>query len=441
MKIDFNTFISAEYNNDYRMPIRELFEDEDRLKYKFDFVRFPEECIKYLQYNKEYHKGLYHLLDTYERFFVNNELKGRYGRIYCQVYYCFYCFLKEKSWREELSNDTKSWIQRKWLSICVNSASDPDIEYFFQNSRIDPTKPIDAEFEIHNILFDDTEKLKKEFDGPEQKPYLESVLDWFLKRYNLTTAFQIISQIEKHRFFVRLLKWIYRTNQSLIVALCVLLSVISLPLLTKFSIDCVTSGTKFLNDFPIFKNPGIEYFNKDLVIYNNLISPLLAFIYLGLLVLVPYFAFTRSVMWLKLIVLRLSGAIILGFLVLWTTGDVWKYSINITPGAAGIIFVVANLIAYLYLKIEITNAKVVSSEIKARAAIIWLLGIVESLIMSLVISDFSAQYFITIESHHPLCGIFGIIYPQVVFIYSALALLIGIFVQIIWEEKPITQSL
>lgn len=452
LKRSFKDYISCISGENLNKAMGELYEAENDNQYSFDFVDLPDKCIEYIrdldeelvvkkkEKRNDYPKTLFNILDAYEKFFIERGLKDRYLQTYCRIYYCFCLFLTR--WEDKLEINNIAWIRDKWLHICAQSVLDRNIGYLFQTNKIDPnSQEINAGYQIIDMLFDKTDKnvLKAEFQKLDQIPRLKSFGDWFLRCYDLIAAYKIISQIGRFsRMFSGILNKVYRSNWSLITMFLLPSLLIVVLLLTSPSVDFVKSANGFLNDFPICKNPNLEFFNKEAVVYNNPISLILLGIYIGL----PFFIILAiiNIMWLKIIAPRLLAAIMLGFIVLGAAEEMWRYAAKINAWTALVIFLLSNLVSYAYLNIEITNAKI-SKNPRRQAGAIWALGFFESLIASLILSDLASQYFVFIENHRPLCGIFGIIYPQVVLIYSALALLIGIFVQVIWEDKPITHPL
>jgi len=102
---------------------------------------------------------------------------------------------------------------------------------------------------------------------------------------------------------------------------------------------------------------------------------------------------------------------------------------------------VAIIASFVYLQAEISKNVKEKRKVSRRSRSILFLGLVESLTMGLVFCDLFGAQLVKSSSDKILQGFFGLIYPKVVLLYFPLALFIGIFVQIFWEEKPITHPL
>ena len=169
---------------------------------------------------------------------------------------------------------------------------------------------------------------------------------------------------------------------------------------------------------------------------------------------------------------RLLGGIIVGYLPLLMTGEMWQFCMNITWLEFLQIIIASLLACWIYLYVEVNNAIRDKDEAFKRANSVLLLGCIESLIVGLVFCslfgpiliekavfpkqsiDLTQKSFLLHlpkEIHAPI--LFGLlnalgvkdsvhfVYPPVILLYFPLALFIGIFVQILWEDKPITEPL
>lgn len=145
---------------------------------------------------------------------------------------------------------------------------------------------------------------------------------------------------------------------------------------------------------------------------------------------------------------RMFSAIIVGYLALVMQGDAWKLAYRMyTYHPLLLLFVAMPLIfiaSFAYLYIEIAKISANWKDRLKRTLLIWIIGLLESSVIGLVICKFISEYFssiilgledVFIEPVHCLG------YPQAFFLFFPLAMFIGIFVQIIWEEKPITHPL
>jgi hypothetical protein len=210
--------------------------------------------------------------------------------------------------------------------------------------------------------------------------------------------------------------------------------------------------------------------------FNIYAEKLFSLLFLVLIVYFVYslyrFCWRRDVYWFKKMIPRLLGGIIVGYLPLLMTSEMWEFSMNITWLEFLQIIIVSLLACWIYLYVEVNNAIRDKNEAFKRANSVLLLGCIESLIVGLVFCslfgpilidkvafrggsiDFTQKYFLF---HLPkeidapiLFGLLNVpffknlvhvVYPPVILLYFPLALFIGIFVQIIWEDKPITEPL
>jgi len=101
---------------------------------------------------------------------------------------------------------------------------------------------------------------------------------------------------------------------------------------------------------------------------------------------------------------------------------------------------------YIYLLVEMSNIKGIN-KIKTKALRILVRGYSYSLIIGVIISDiFGSNLLDRIHQgdqflHIYYNGVFGNIYPEAVLLLSPLALFIGIFLHLLWEDKAITEKI
>jgi hypothetical protein len=386
----YEDFIAVSYDN-YRKPIEELFDEE----WGFNFYYFPRESIEFIKGRKCFHKTLYELLKTYENFFNEKGLRERYLLVYCQIYYCFSLILKK--WGTELderndkigqewSDQVKDWIRRKWLRICIESESNPDIKSIFEANLIDPKGKIDAEKQIDEMLFD-RQELKSEFADQKWKSHLDIVSIWLLQRYNLKLAWGLSINMP-----------ISVIIRNIIIALMILY-------------------------------PPIIIFG----FFRTIIFSLYA-----LFVIFLFAVFVgRSILLLRILLPRLIAGIIIGYLPLFFNDTPWKILEKMLDDPRlGIITVVLALIfSFLYVFNEIYKTVKDIRIACGRTLLIYSMGLIESFAIGAVLLDIITQFF-CIEAN--TIGLFGYICPKILYIYFPSALFIGFFTQMMWQEKPIT---
>ncbi len=175
--------------------------------------------------------------------------------------------------------------------------------------------------------------------------------------------------------------------------------------------------------------------------------------------IVLYFLLGHQLDWIKIIIPRLAGTIVVGYVLLVVTAEIWEFSLRYYQKEKIVcliqyiaIITTALLTSLIYLFIEVNNLVKKPWLAFRRALSLFLLGVTESFIIGLILFDLfangmtnglmsdlgiNADKIVEIR----IDGFFGRIYPLPLILYASLALVIGIFVQIIWEDKPITEPL
>jgi hypothetical protein len=133
----------------------------------------------------------------------------------------------------------------------------------------------------------------------------------------------------------------------------------------------------------------------------------------------------------------LTGAMV-GYLVLIFSNDVWNMIDRLHHTAGEAIVALTIIGAFLCLANEMRSTLRRTGRVFARTVAVLLMGLAETFSVSLILCDlFGAGMSAQPEAGLP--GIFGRLYPRFIVITAPLALLIGIFAQTIWEDKPITE--
>lgn len=318
-----------------------------------------------------------------------------------------------------------------WLRICVNTDNDKHNNFYFDISSHD------REQEVCNIIFDIHKKgtLHQYFKDGIGVNYTYFLISWFLKHYNLSTTTKIISKI--------FLKKEYSTHLSRFQELkkfgCFFTPLLFLVLIIMlvFSYSNVSIFQEISDRF-ISICSNIEYFeNINLFTTILLWAYPLTFIFFFLSILKNF------LLWFKIFLPRMIGGIVVGFFPLLFGEEAWKIINNLSDLEGSFLFIFSILFSGFYLYVEVHNTikdKIISF---FRALRVLCLGLIESFIVGLIIMDLITIAYTPLLkfNYEPIVGLFGVIYPKILILYFPLALLIGIFVQIIWEEKPITQPL
>jgi hypothetical protein len=156
---------------------------------------------------------------------------------------------------------------------------------------------------------------------------------------------------------------------------------------------------------------------------------------------------------LRLFVPRLAGCIVVGYLPLVVGAETWQFIGELAQSRGEwrllVMIGLAILVACGYLVLEMHSIIGQSQGLWSRALKIYILGLAWSLVIGLIILDILAPTFKKIDEGKFLSeaqitwvpGLLGEIPWEILIGYVPLALLIGIFLQIFWEEKPITEPL
>lgn len=155
---------------------------------------------------------------------------------------------------------------------------------------------------------------------------------------------------------------------------------------------------------------------------------------------------------------RLFIGIIVGYIPIMAESTFMNLAVSSSIGKSVwvIIFLAAASLTFTYLYLRFEVRKGTGSEdnilIRKRTLNIFSIGVLYSFMLGLVIIDlFTSVYFQSalsagiidkLESGQRFhAAIFGVIDPLMVLFYSPLALFIGVVIQFIWEEKPITHPI
>jgi hypothetical protein len=150
-----------------------------------------------------------------------------------------------------------------------------------------------------------------------------------------------------------------------------------------------------------------------------------------------------------LIIPRLAAAIFVGYAPLLFSKDMWKTFQTMDWRPMFFLITVGMFGSLIYLRIELSKSLYGKWRIGGRVGFIWLVGIIEALIIGIIVSDVLGDWIgfsteiadQTLRESWVFKGFFGHIYWKVTVLAGALALLLGVILQIIWEEKPITEPI
>ncbi|MHB8338312.1 MAG: hypothetical protein ACYDEE_12945 [Ignavibacteriaceae bacterium] len=157
---------------------------------------------------------------------------------------------------------------------------------------------------------------------------------------------------------------------------------------------------------------------------------------------------------------RLFIGIIVGYLPILSGGTFWNLAVSSSVGSSiWLIFFLALTslsLTFLYLRFEVSKGTNSSNNsiICSRTLNIFSQGIFYSFIIGLIIIDLFTSVFLRSafalgvgeltkieKSGNIHAALFGVIDPLIILFYFPLALFIGVVIQFIWEEKPITHPI
>lgn len=106
---------------------------------------------------------------------------------------------------------------------------------------------------------------------------------------------------------------------------------------------------------------------------------------------------------------------------------------------------------FIYILIEINNVRGICGNLCCRAVVITVRGLAYALALGILVSDLFGEAIVTRLSESfeknqvplpdGLQGVFGQIYPEAVVYLAPLALFIGVFVQLLWQDRALTEKI
>ncbi len=199
------------------------------------------------------------------------------------------------------------------------------------------------------------------------------------------------------------------------------------------------------------------------VSFKNIFFPQIVFqIVLPLIYLFAFFSLLRLISSIKkeqksypdfhIHLPRLWAGIVVGYLVL-LNDEAWEgiFKVDDLKFGLGRAFLPC-LAVFFYIIAEISNVKGINlARISNKIRQIFLRGAAYAVLMGMVISDLFGKNMVEIifncdnsdcmENLLFFKGFFGNIYPEVLFYLAPLALFIGVFVQLLWDNKTLTAKL
>lgn len=140
---------------------------------------------------------------------------------------------------------------------------------------------------------------------------------------------------------------------------------------------------------------------------------------------------------LNLLLPRLIGTILIGFIPLVMADEIWQFPSKLYAGSIITYYVLFSslfVVSWIYLFIECRNTigKVNITILVIRSFLVFIGGIIISMFLSFII---------VVPLLSPYISTANVSCMQTKLLFASLALFIGIFIQVFWEEKPITEPL
>lgn len=337
-------------------------------------------------------------------------------------------YLKKEPHTENSKEDVKAL---RWLAKC-RDLKNHHIDFFFYFSGRSREK------EISDILYQEKGgkiRLRKFYTKEPGSVYIPGIVRFFLRMYNIPSAAKLIwkarcvkpKPVSSQLSFSE--KWIYPG-----IFLISLLALLAIVLTTFFS-----HAIGLLWPSEMMKSPGKH--QLQLTIANSEFVPtyltVTAFMFLLFVVLL----FTRFKLVFRLLLPRMLSGILVGYIAMVFTKDVWALASRVTdPVHIIAIMLIAIFASAFFLANEVRNEIRHWRQVVLRSITVLALGLMQAFTIGTLVCDLFGKIMqVYFPPYMTLPGVFGEVYPQYVLITAPLSLLIGIFVQLIWDEKPISE--
>ena len=332
-------------------------------------------------------------------------------------------------YRESTHAEFRRECAYHWVRCCLDSR--PAVEYHFTTRQIDREKDVRRAV-LQDKRLSELVSLDRQVDRIGEG-YLATLIDWFLRRYDLLTAIGLM------RFYWRARSWGVRrwtrelSRQLRVPGNSLLLGVV-LFLLGWLAWSYRAAVCDVLG---AYERLALH------IASTQLLTILLAALYPSILCLGVFSLWWRGSVWFKVLLPRMMAGIVVGYLPLLLTEEAWMM-VHRMHRREGLLLVAGALgFSWYYLFVEVQNTVREKLVAAVRASRVFSMGVLESFLIGAIVQDLTAQAFLPEEIPGDVLQpcLMGSIYPKVLYVYFPLALLIGIFVQIIWEDKPITEPL
>lgn len=301
---------------------------------------------------------------------------------------------------------------RDWRDFCIDDANH---FMFYKEQGLQP-----IENEIKQIIYGEQKSAIKPLafflEDPNGKRVLDRLIaNWFLRdRYDLLNAIKLT--------WHRVINWFRESKKKRCLGIILVAIIPIIIVVSSYRGACFSDGT-----------------------FSAILSP----IYILFLVFSITSIFCRIIA--DIFLPRLLVSILVGYLPLMLTSELWKMSNKLCWWQITLPDVLALFLSFLYLRWEIENRLTRTPELRQRVPIIRALiiigyGLISSFLMGLTILDLVGGPLIRASFDYKgmpgMCnGVLGEIYLKGLLLFFPFALLIGVIVQVFWEEKSITHPL
>ncbi|MEW6419030.1 MAG: hypothetical protein AB1480_13060 [Nitrospirota bacterium] len=144
--------------------------------------------------------------------------------------------------------------------------------------------------------------------------------------------------------------------------------------------------------------------------------------------------------WLDLFLPRLFGSIFIGFLPLVSATELWGLPLTLDWYFLGVLALFSFALTFGYFNLEYSKAT--GKGMNYNPLVVSLMGLGYAFVLSSILTMIFSKHFIGANnSFIPVLGSGFRLYPKILIFFAFSALLIGIFIQVFWEEKTITEPL
>lgn len=300
---------------------------------------------------------------------------------------------------------------RQWVEVCMEINENPHIRSLFAEYDLNP------EEEINELLIMSNETMEyiKRRRPNSFNDILDEIQAWFLRRYELDYAANYslimrgkLSSNEKPKRFM---------------------------LAYYFIISACFLGAVFIAQslLPIIKcsnNSGIYLWEYVVITLPITVLLIILFIFIS----------DGVVTVLKMMLPRYIAAIFIGYLPFVFTKDLYFFVSALKPHSWIIISILLYILTFLFIYI-LVFISMQTKRILKRVTVLYLHGLIVSGILSYIINISISNFFLAEKPTLNIQAQSLSLYIPGFVIFIPLALLFAIFVQIIWEDKPITHPL